>query len=106
MVRLQRQFTQPDESLLEFVDVAIASVAPLNEVRCIFGPPHEHSSGQRLVVGKPQNGIRNLIDGQEFGGNATLDTLSGCERFPILLGAFCRDPPRCKAIDSNVVLFR
>ena len=76
-LRIHGNVPAADTSLLELLDVAIASVAPLNEVWCILGPPHEHPSGQRLVFGKPHDGLRDLINRQQSRRNAALDTLGG-----------------------------
>ena len=45
--------------------ITVASVAPLNQLWRIFGPPHEHAAGQRNVVRKPHDSVCHLAGAQQ-----------------------------------------
>src|SRR5215472_13713993 len=55
--------------------ITVASVASLNQLRRVFGPPHEHPTGEGTVVSKSHDGLGHLIDGEQSRGNATRSTL-------------------------------
>jgi hypothetical protein len=60
-------------------EIAIASVAPLDEAGSILGPPYQDTSGQRPVLGESFDRLGNLLDRQQSGWHAPFDTLSGCQ---------------------------
>src|ERR1051326_891238 len=45
-------------------EVAIATIAPLDETRIILGPPYEHTSHQGAVRSQPHHRLRHLLDAQ------------------------------------------
>src|ERR1043166_2575968 len=72
-----------DASQSDGHEVAIATIAPLDETRIILGPPYEHTSHQGAVRSQPHHRLRDLLDAQQSRWYGAFDALGTSQRFPV-----------------------